>query len=148
MANWRQVTKDDVVATLSLKETEGYQRSAEFGQDPLPILIERTVARVRLALRSNGRVRMSPDASLLPVSLISPACDYLAFDVLKRIDVEVGKDRQRAREQAIELFDRIEKGEVTPEGWEEPETQETGHHAAQLVSTSPQRVTPLGLEGF
>ena len=61
---------------------------------------------------------------------------------------ETTEDRRRARDQAIALFDRISKGEVTPEGWDEPETQDTGHSAAQLISSSPQRVTPMGLEGF
>ena len=148
MATWRAITRADVTASLTLKETESYQRSVDFGDDPLPILIERTTAYARLAIRSNGRVRMSPDASTLPVSVISPACDYMVFDILKRIDVEVGEDRRRARQQAIDFFDRIQKGEVTPEGWDEPETQDTGHSAAQLISSSPQRVTPLSLEGY
>ena len=148
MANWRAITRADVTASLTLKETESYQRSVDFGDDPLPILIERTTAYARLAIRSNGRVRMSPDANALPVSVISPACDYMIFDILKRIDVEVGEDRRRARQQAIDFFDRIQKGEVTPEGWDEPETQDTGHSAAQLISSSPQRVTPLSLEGY
>jgi len=148
MANWRAITVDDVVATLSLKETERYQRSAEFGQEVLPVLIERTTARVRLAIRSNGRVRLSPDAAALPVSLISAACDYMAFDVLKRLDVEVGEDRRRARQQAIDLFDRVERGEVTPEDWDAPEDEETGHSAAQLVGVAPNRVTARGLQGF
>ena len=148
MANWRAITRADVTASLTLKETESYQRSVDFGDDPLPILIERTTAYARLAIRSNGRVRMSPDATTLPVSVISPACDYMIFDILKRIDVEVGEDRRRARQQAIDFFDRITKGEVTPEGWDEHETQDTGHSAAQLISSSPQRVTPRGLEGF
>ena len=148
MANWRKMTANDVAATLSQREVDGYQRSGGDNLNPLGTLIERTTARVRLSIRSNGRVRMSPDAATLPLSLISPACDYMAFDILKRLDVEVGGDRRRARQQAIDLFDRIERGEVTPEGWDEPETQDTGHSAALLISSSPQRVTPLGLEGF
>ena len=148
MANWRAITRADVTASLTLKEAESYQRSADFGEDPLPILIERTTAYARLAIRSNGRVRMSPDATTLPVSVISPACDYMIFDILKRIDVEVGEDRRRAREQAIEFFNKVEKGDITPEGWDEPETQDTGHSAAQLITSSPQRVTPFKLEGF
>ena len=148
MANWRAITRADVTASLTLKETESYQRSVDFGDDPLPILIERTTAYARLAIRSNGRVRMSPDATTLPVSVISPACDYMIFDILKRIDVEVGEDRRRARQQAIDFFDRITKGDVTPEGWNEPENEDTGHSAAQLISSSPQRVTPMNLEGY
>ena len=148
MAKWRAITRADVTASLTLKETENYQRSVEFGDDPLPILIERTTAYARLAIRSNGRVRMSPDANTLPVSVISPACDYMVFDILKRIDVEVGEDRRRARQQAIDFFEKIERGDITPEGWDEPETQDTGHSAAQLISSSPQRVTPLSLEGY
>ena len=146
--NWRAITRADVTASLTLKETESYQRSVDFGDDPLPILIERTTAYARLAIRSNGRVRMSPDATTLPVSVISPACDYLIYDVLKRIDVEVGEDRRRARQQAIDFFEKIERGDITPEGWDEPETQDTGHSAAQLISSSPQRVTPMNLEGY
>ena len=149
MANWRRIEEADMVATLSQRETDAYQSSSQFASiPPLPRLIARTTARFRLAIRSNGRVRMSADSSLLPESLISAACDYMAFDILKRIDVEVGEDRRRARQQAIELLDRVERGEVTPEGWDEPETQDTGHSAAQLISSSPQRVTPRGLEGF
>lgn len=148
MANWRAITADDVAATLSQREVDGYQRSGGDNPNPLGTLIGRTTARVRLSVRSNGRVRMSDDAALVPLSLISSACDYMAFDILKRLDVEVGEDRRRARQQAIDLFDRIERGDVTPEGWDEPETQDTGHSAAQLISSSPQRVTPIGLEGF
>ena len=148
MANWRKMTADDVAATLSQREVDAYQRSGGSNTDPLATLIDRTTARVRLAVRTNGRVRMRPDPALLPVSLVSAACDYMVFDILKRLDVEVGEDRRRARQQAIDLFDRIERGEVTPEGWDEPETAETGHSAAQLISSSPQRATPLKLEGF
>ena len=148
MANWRKMTADDVAATTSQAEIDAYQRSGGPNTDLLATLIERTTAYVRLAVRSNGRVRMSPDPATLPVSLISPACDYMAFDILKRVSRETTEDRRRARDQAIALFDRISKGEVTPEGWDEPETQDTGHSAAQLISSSPQRVTPMGLEGY
>ena len=116
---WRTLTEADLTATLSAKEVAVYRASATAASsgdvDPVADLLARTAQMVRSYVRAGGRVALSPEGETIPEGLISPACDYAAFDVLKRMPVAVGEDRRRAREQAIELFDRVAAGKVTPE---------------------------------
>jgi hypothetical protein len=47
--------------------------------------------------------------------------DYAAFDVLKRLPVEVGAARVKAREEALLLFEDVASDKVTPESFGEDE---------------------------
>ena len=112
---WRKITEADVVSTLSRKEVDAYQKSTDEGTVPIEELCRRTAQMVRSYIRAGARVNVSADGETIPEGLISPACDYLAFDILKRMPVPVGEDRRRAREQAIALFDELAAGKVIPE---------------------------------
>ena len=122
--SWRTPTEADLVATLSQKEIETFKRSSPMdAADPVSLLITRTAELVRGYLRTGG-VAMSPTAATIPEGLISPAMDYAAFDVLKRIAVPISKERADARRDAVTLFNAVAKGEHKPEAY--GETDDSG----------------------
>lgn len=116
---WRALDEADLVATLSAKEVDAYRKSAGTlpgAADPVADLLSRTAQMVRSYVRAGGRVALSPEGATIPEGLVSPACDYAAYDVLKRMPVAVGEDRRRARDQAVALFEQVAQGKVVPEG--------------------------------
>lgn len=119
-ANWRTVDETDLAATLSQGEIDAFRQDGPTdGSDRVARLLERTVAAVRGWISCNGAVRMCPAPGTIPQSLVSPAMDYAAFDVLKSIDVPVNDDRRRARERAEQLFEKIATGEMSCESYAE-----------------------------
>jgi phage gp36-like protein len=116
---WRVPDIDDIYATLTKDEVEIYRTSANWTEDPIKRLLTRSVSVARGYLKANGRVKMSPDAEALPESCISPAMDYLAFDILKRLGVKISDDRRDARRQAIAFFEKIASGEMSVEDYGE-----------------------------
>ena len=119
MPNWRTVDETDLAATLSQGEVDAFRRDASLdGSDPVARLLERTVASVRGWISCNSAVRMGP-AGTLPASLISPAMDYAAFDVLKRVDVVPNDARRDARKRAEEIFEKISTGALGCESYSE-----------------------------
>ena len=119
---WRAPTTADLIATLSKAEVDAFDQSAATGATTTASadLVARTAAFVRGFVRRNHRVRLGP-AGTIPEGLISPAMDYAAFDVLKRLPVEVGAARVKAREEALLLFEDIAANKVTPESYLEEE---------------------------
>lgn len=113
---WRGLDEADLAGTLSQKELDAFRQSASNdGRDPVADLLSRTAEMARGYCRANRSCRVAEGAGLVPESLASACCDYAAYDVLKRLPVPVGEDRRRAREQALELFRAVAKGDITPE---------------------------------
>ena len=120
MPNWRAVTEADLAATISQGEIDAYRRDGSLdGSDPVALLLERTVATIRGLIGCNGAVRMGPLPGSLPVSLISPAMDYAAYDLLKRIDVVPNAARTDSRKRAEALFEKISTGALGCESYTE-----------------------------
>lgn len=113
---WRTVTENDLSATLSQEEIDAF-RATSPGGDAVASQIADTVAYVRGLVRSSpARVRLDPDDSTLPASLIRPAMDYLRFGVLTIANAgEVSQSRTLAYNKACELFELIRRGEFVPE---------------------------------
>ena len=149
MGKWRTVDENDLAATLSQQEVDAYRRSASLdGSDPVARLLSRTAALVRGYIATNGKVaRMGPSGTL-PESLISPAMDYAAFDVLKRVNVPVNEDRRRARERAEDLFRDVAQGKYTPEADGADDAASTDGPAIEVVATVRDRVSADKLEGL
>ena len=145
---WRVATSDDLAATLSDQEIEAYRTSFTGEAEPIELLLNRTAAMFRAAIRTGGRARMSRIPYAIPESVISKAMDYAAFDVLKRLDIAINDDRRKAREEAEDLLKRLERGEFEVESDGETDADNVGRHAAQLVSVAPNRITPNGLNGY
>ncbi len=145
---WRKPDRADIEATLSQRECEAFLR----GTDPSDVvfnrLLERTCDYVRDALRSNGKVRLSPTPYEIPGGCISKAMDYLAVDILKRISLAITPERQRAREDAEAYFAKIASGETTPESHGVAGTVPSGGPAIEVVRDARRRVSPEKLEGL
>ena len=140
---WKQITFDDIAATLSQAELDSYRRSASDGAgmpDPVEALLERTAEMVRGYIRANTAVRIAPAAGTIPVSLVSPTCDYAAYDILKRMPVKITDPRQRARDAASALFQNIAAGKFTPESWAEPGGEPANPKQTPVYSTEPPRL--------
>lgn len=116
---WRKPDIDDIYATLTKDEVEVYRASAQWTSDPIKRLCDRAAAYVRGHLKSNGRVKMSPNEEEIPEATISPAMDYLAFDILKRLGGSISDARSEARRQAIAFFGQIASGEIKVEDYGE-----------------------------
>ena len=148
MGNWRTVDENDLAATLSQREIDAFRRSGPAdGSDRVARLLERTVATVRGWISSNGNVRPGP-VGTLPASLMSPAMDYAAYDLLKSLDKVPNEARTRARERAEELFEKIAAGKLTPESHGADDAAASGGPGCMVVKASRVRATPEKLEGL
>lgn len=129
---WRKPTLQDAAATLSQAELNAFRTSPDYAtaSDPVVDLLNRTAQFVRGFCRKNRQLTMCPTPYTLPESLISPAMDYLAYDVLKRLPTQMKDSREKARDQAIELFKSVANCEFTPENWEQGETDESSDSAS------------------
>ena len=145
---WRVPDEDDIAATLSTDEADAYSQSAGFSADVVRRLVERTCDYVRDALRSNGKVRMSPLPFEIPSGTISKAMDYLVVDLLKRFSLPVSEPRQKARESAEAYFATIAAGEITPESDGSDGTEATSGPAIEVVAETRPRVSAAKLEGL
>ena len=145
---WRKPTEDDIVATLSREELEAFKTDAGLTSDPVELLCRRAAALVRDYLRTNGNVRMSPNEGEIPESCISPAMDYLAFDVLKRFGVSITQERKDARAAALAYFEKIAEGRLIPESYGATEDASTGGSCAVVIQNSRTRVSAEKLEGL
>lgn len=132
---WRKPDRDDIVATLSKDEVDAYSQSAEWSSDPIERLCDRAAALVRDHLRTNGQVVLSPEEGEIPESCISPAMDYLAVDILKRIGLPVSDARKEARRDALQFFYRIDDGIFTPESYGETAALAPKKAASPAVGT-------------
>ena len=113
---WRKVHEADLNASLAQSEIDGFRRSADFEHDPVASQIRQICAYVRGCIRSGGaKVRMAREEDWLPESLISPAMDYLRYQILTRMNQPVNESRTKAYENAVALFDQLRKGEFVPE---------------------------------
>ena len=149
MSNWRTVDENDLAATVSQGEIDAFRQDASLdGSDPVVRLLKRTVAMVRGYIATNGKVRRMGRSGTLPESLISPAMDYAAADVLKRIAVPLNDDRRKARERAEDLFKDVAAGKYTPESDDADDTASTDGPAIEVVCTVRSRVSAAKLEGL
>ena len=146
---WSTVDETDLAATISQDEIDAYRASGPVdGSDLVARLLSRTVAMVRGYIATNGKVaRMGPSGTL-PESLISPAMDYAAAEILKRQNVELNEDRRKARERAEDLFRDVASGKYTPESDDADDTASTDGPAIEVVSTVRDRVSAAKLEGL
>lgn len=127
---WRKVNESDLNAALSQNEIDAFRKSADFEHDPVESQIRQVCAHVRGIIRSGGKCRLAADESSLPESLISPAMDYLRYQILTRMNLNINESRTKAYESAKETFDKVHSGHYIPES--------DGEEAAEdKVASSP-----------
>lgn len=113
---WRKVLESDLNASLSQSEIDAYRRSADFEHDPVESQIRQICSYVRGCIRSGGaKVRMAREEDWLPESLISPAMNYMRYQILTRMNQPVNESRTKAYENALALFNELRRGEFVPE---------------------------------
>ena len=142
---WRTLTRDDLISKQSEQEANAFSKKA-WSIDPIPPILTMTADFVRDACRSNGNVRLSPEPHSRPGGTITKALDYAIYDLLKRIGVPIGKDREKAREKAEIYFDDIAKGKINPESYGVADTAQSGGPAVSLAATYPDRLGDM--KGF
>ena len=142
---WRTLTRDDLISKQSEQEANAFAKKA-WSIDPIPPILTMTADYVRDACRSNGNVRLSPEPHSIPGGTITKALDYAIYDLLKRIGVPIGKDREKAREKAEIYFDDVAKGKINPESFGTSDTAQSGGPAVSLAATYPDRLG--NMKGF
>ena len=137
---WRTVHEADLNASLSLNEIDAFRKSALDGE-PVEAQIRQACSFVRGCIRTGGsKVRMAPAEDWLPESLISPAMDYMRFNILTRMNLVVNESRTKAYENAKELFDQLLRGEFVPES-DGPEDDGTDKALSPIAApATPERL--------
>lgn len=138
---WRTPTVRDLAAKLNQAELDSYRAHPDFKSDADPVLdlLAMTAESVRNFCRTNKTLRMSPHAGTIPEGLMSFAMDVAAWDVITRIGANVpGKEERKAKwEKALEWFEKVSRGELTPESWSEDEGGDTASNRALPAFGSP-----------
>ena len=140
---WRRPETRDLTAKLNQREVDAFKQHPDFKTmaDPASDILEQTAEMVRGYCRTNKQVKMSPEAGSIPEGLISPAMDYAAYDVLKRINVNINEARKAAWEKAIDLFEKVAMGQYIPESWykDSEEGDDTSSNKARPKFSDAQR---------
>lgn len=145
---WRKATAEDLRRSISETEVEAYGNAAnDGGDDRVEALLVRTTRLVRGYLRANRRIRLPKDELLLPDTLIAPAMDYAAFDVVAVVPVDNMEDRRTRRRDAIRVFEQAASDQFYVESYE-PEDESASGGGCTLVTHSPRRVTAASLNGL
>lgn len=143
MPNWRTVDENDLAASISQGEIDAFRQDGALdGSDPVARLLRSTTDAVRGYIACNGSVRMGP-AGTIPVGLVIPAMDYAMAKVLNRLAIPLSEDRRKALEKAESLFEKISKGEITPESYsEDGEVDDSDRPATApaFADATPQRL--------
>lgn len=114
---WIQPTAALLVGTLSKTESDTYARSVGTGQDAVAAVLSAAVDYVRgccLARRSQG------PSGTVPPSLLRATLAIAAYDLLKRMPVEILQDRRIAKDDAEALLRDVREGRFLPEDGGDP----------------------------
>ncbi len=145
---WRKATEEDLMRSISETEVEAYRRAAnDGGDDRIGALLVRTARLVRGYLRANRRIRLPKDELLIPDTLIAPAMDYAAFDVVAVVPVNNKEDRRARRRDAIRVFEQAASDQFYVESCE-PEDESASGGGCTLARSSRRRVTAESLNGL
>lgn len=135
---WIKPTKDDLTATVSSDEVAAFGQSADFA-DAVDAILARTADLVRGYVRAGGT--KVPEASgTIPPSLLAPAMDYAAYDLLKRFNIPVSEDRRKARTDAIALFEKVAERKISVEPAEDEGTASAAASSPVAAPPNPARL--------
>ncbi len=121
---WTRLTESELTAPLNQRELDAYKAAGSAdGTDPLASILKNTAAYVRGCVRTAGLVRLSTDPLAVPDDLVGAALNYARYDYLTRFRLPISEERKTARQEAIDLFERVRKREhkVSPVGASESE---------------------------
>lgn len=137
---WRAPTRSDLEGSMSALEIDGMATKAlGEDQDAIAQALRRAVVRVRAYCRAAG-ITMGADGTI-PDELVPDAMDMAAFDVLKRLNLEVKQDRRDSNAAAIKRLEAVASKDLAVLGSESAETES----AATTPKIKP-RARSLGRE--
>lgn len=144
--SWRIPTDSDLAASISAAEIAAYRVAAvdDTQGDPVTTKLTAVVELVRGYCRAGSMV-MGP-AGTLPETLIGPAMDFVAVDVVKRLK-GVSEDRRRARETALSIFRDAAAGKMRSEDYGAADTASSGA-GCELASSRPNLTSRNQLNGL
>lgn len=126
---WREITEDDVYATLSDAEATAL-RAADLrpGQEePMAVVLRQVTGYARDAIRSHADNRLAPDAALVPEACVPACVDMAVVRMGLRLSrsLKITEERKDAARAAERYFRSIAKGEMAVEqyGAEPDETE-------------------------
>lgn len=145
---WRELTEADVLGVLNALETAAYQGAAAGdGQDVLADAITAVVNQCRGYLGDNPANQLAEGVTL-PERVHLSALHIIRVELLTRLDIEVSKDRENARRDAIRFFERAADGKVQVE---QPTgaTDDSGPvQTIETISTHERQVTRETMKGL
>lgn len=112
---WRELTEADVQGVLNEPEATAYQAAAiGSGQDVLADAIKVVVNQCRGYIADNAANQLA-EGLTLPERTHLSALHMIRVEMLTRLDMEVSKDRESAKRDAIRFFERVAEGKVAIE---------------------------------
>lgn len=126
---WRKPTNEDLVATLSQVEVDGFRMSPDFNgmSDPAERVVADTAELVRGYIRkleNKGAIKIHPEDGFIPSGLMNAAMDIAAFKMLKRFNLEPTEARKRAYEEAMQTLRDVGDERMIPESYTDPDATE------------------------
>lgn len=136
---WRELTESDVLGVMNEPEISAYQAAAiGAGQDVLADAITAVVNQCRGYIGDYSGNRLA-EGLTLPERVHISALHMIRVELLTRLDLEVSKDRESAKRDAIRFFERVSDGRVaieSPTG----ALDETGSSPVMKVASSRERI--------
>jgi hypothetical protein len=107
---WRALTEADLLSVLNAPETAAYQAAAAGdGQDVIAGSFTLVVNQCRGYIADNAANSLA-EGLTLPERVHLSALHLVRVEMLTRLDIEVSKDRETAKRDAIRFFERVSDG--------------------------------------
>lgn len=134
MNTWTEIKLKDLSPYLFASQIKALCQLKEEGEDdPLPVIIEDTVARVRAEIAANPKNRLCENEHTVPQELKAVTC-YLILESLQgRVPgLVMGKDQARLAHEGRRFLVRVSKGLVPIMG---PRNSGPSRHAINVVNS-------------
>lgn len=146
--SWRELTGADVLGVCSEPEKTAYEIAATApGQDVMAQAIGLVVDQCRGYIADHPQNKLAAGTTL-PKRCHLAALHLIRVELLTRLDMEVSKDREGARRDALRFFERVADGRVQlelPEG----EVDARGpSQTVTMLSNHERRATRENLSGL
>jgi hypothetical protein len=145
---WRELTEADLLGVLNAPEAAGYQAAAiGAGQDPLADAITTVVNQCRGYIADNPSNALAAGLTL-PERVHLSALHLIRVELLTRLDMEVSKDRESAKRDAIRFFERVADGRVQIEQPTGATDDSGGQSSVETLSSRDRISTRTKLSGL
>jgi hypothetical protein len=146
--SWRAITEADVLGVLNSAEINAYQTAViGTGQDPLADCTATVVNQCRGYIADNPNNALATGLTL-PERVHLSALHLIRVEMLTRLDLEVSKDRESAKRDAIRFFERVSDGKVAIEAPDGTIDQGSTPATIETISNNERQATREKLAGL